>query len=878
MPAVTRPTKIPFPISSFPGINSQDSAGRLINCYAEKLADGGPAPYRWVRSPGLSQHASTSQSGYRGGLIVNNLSFETWENNASTVDDNGNVTSLGNFPGTQKVSIARNQAYPTPDVVAVDIDNGAYVLGSATVEPATATATISGSSLVAGTVLTLTFLNSILAQNANWPVSISYTVLATDTLTTIATALKNAINANNVLSSANLTATSSGAVITISQSGSIGNSTSITFSQAGGTANLGNETILFNPSSGNLSGGSAVAGIAGTQLILNDIIALTFSNPNISSFPVTINYSVPSSASLSAIAAALASAINANSILIAAGVSATSAAAVFTGSISGTTLTVSAVSSGTLAVGQAISGNGVTVATITALGTGSGGTGTYTISVSQTVSSTTIYSAGVSISQSGGYNTSTFLLFSTGEVGNSNVAFNPTSGNLTGGQGTYGAFTGSPEFYNGQGNLPQPNSVCFQDGYFFFTIANCKCYATQLNGLTLSPLTYVTAESKSDVTLLRGIAFSGLLFLMTTGGTEIWQDVANPAPAFPYGRQAVLEFGLAQANAVAGWETEFSNLIWVAQDHGVYWIQPGPSAPIKISPPDLDRLIEVQLREGNTLEAGCYIFAGKKFWHLSCPDWTWEFNLNERKWNERWSLNSGVQGRWRATGGHPAFDKWLLGDEQSGNLLWVDVSNFTENGAIQLMRIESGPVKDFPNQLRIARADFDFETGVGIAVGNFVMNVSGAASGTNGVVRLTVNNTAQAETNDYVSVSGITGTTEANGIWPITVIDATHIELQGSQFANAYVSGGTAVDLSSPANAQNPQVAVSCSKDGGNTWGNPLVRQLGAQAITQWNRVSVKNMGQSSIAGARWRLDCSDPVECIFLGGTQSSDPRAAGV
>jgi len=67
------------------------------------------------------------------------------------------------------------------------------------------------------------------------------------------------------------------------------------------------------------------------------------------------------------------------------------AAAVVTGSISTTTLTVSAVTSGQLGVGSEISGTGITAGTyITALGTGLGGTGTYTVSASQTVSSTTI--------------------------------------------------------------------------------------------------------------------------------------------------------------------------------------------------------------------------------------------------------------------------------------------------------------------------------------------------------------------------------------------------------------------------------------------------------------------------------------------------------
>lgn len=70
--------------------------------------------------------------------------------------------------------------------------------------------------------------------------------------------------------------------------------------------------------------------------------------------------------------------------------------AVVTGSIAATTLTVTAVTSGTLRVGQIISGTGITAGTkITALGTGRGGTGTYTVGTSQTASSTTVTASGV---------------------------------------------------------------------------------------------------------------------------------------------------------------------------------------------------------------------------------------------------------------------------------------------------------------------------------------------------------------------------------------------------------------------------------------------------------------------------------------------------
>lgn len=60
-------------------------------------------------------------------------------------------------------------------------------------------------------------------------------------------------------------------------------------------------------------------------------------------------------------------------------------------SISGTTLTVGGTITGTYAIGQILSGTGVTAdTTITAFLTGTGGSGTYTVSASQTVGSTTI--------------------------------------------------------------------------------------------------------------------------------------------------------------------------------------------------------------------------------------------------------------------------------------------------------------------------------------------------------------------------------------------------------------------------------------------------------------------------------------------------------
>ena len=68
----------------------------------------------------------------------------------------------------------------------------------------------------------------------------------------------------------------------------------------------------------------------------------------------------------------------------------------FTGSMSGTTLTVTALLQGSpIVAGMYVDGSSVTDGTyITAMGTGSGGTGTYTINQSVTASSTTMYAHG----------------------------------------------------------------------------------------------------------------------------------------------------------------------------------------------------------------------------------------------------------------------------------------------------------------------------------------------------------------------------------------------------------------------------------------------------------------------------------------------------
>ncbi|HEV8492025.1 MAG TPA: hypothetical protein VGR76_07130, partial [Candidatus Angelobacter sp.] len=182
---------------------------------------------------------------------------------------------------------------------------------------------------------------------------------------------------------------------------------------------------------------------------------------------------------------------------------------------------------------------------------------------------------------------------------------------------------------------------------------------------------------------------------------------------FPFTRSYVLQRGLLSPYAIAGHQDGFGSMLgWVADDSSVVRHN-GTPVPQKISPPDLDRLIAA-VTDKSTLEASVYIAGGHPKWRLTCATFTWEFDIGSQKWNE---CSSYQQTRTRAIGGHSAFGKWIMGDTQAGQLIYIDPTNYGELGNPLQFQLESGPVANFPNRTRVARADFNFVTGVGQATG-----------------------------------------------------------------------------------------------------------------------------------------------------------------
>ncbi|MET4210523.1 hypothetical protein [Bradyrhizobium sp. LA2.1] len=260
-------------------------------------------------------------------------------------------------------------------------------------------------------------------------------------------------------------------------------------------------------------------------------------------------------------------------------------------------------------------------------------------------------------------------------------------------------------------NIGTPNSVFDMDGFFIFTYGDGTIQASGLNAVTINTLDKTKEQAKPGG-LTRGLRFNGQAYVWGPTFGAVYSNTAQPT-GFPFTRSYVIQRGLLSPYAVAGHEDGFgSALIWVADDNSVVQHNGTPN-PLKISPPDLDRLIAA-VTDKTTLEASVYISQGHPKWVLSCPAFTWEFDLGSQKWNERASYQ---QARWRAISGVSAFGKWITGDTQGGRLLYVSEQSYDEKGNPLQFQIESGPVLNFPNRTKVARADFNFVVGVGQATG-----------------------------------------------------------------------------------------------------------------------------------------------------------------
>jgi hypothetical protein len=240
-------------------------------------------------------------------------------------------------------------------------------------------------------------------------------------------------------------------------------------------------------------------------------------------------------------------------------------AASFTGSISGTTMTVTAIASGTLFVGQIISGTGITSGTyiVNQLTGTTGSTGTYTVSVipaTNPTGSITITGAVGVLSQNSVLNGTTKITGNTTISGTADISGNTTIGGNTtvGGTSTLNgntAITGTLSVtqdatFSGTGEIVVPVGTTAQRsalpiaGMFRYnsTTGFYESYST-VAGKTISSITYVTTTATLTTSTNHGLtsgnvvtitgaspsAYNGTFSITVTGTTTFTYTMAtNP--------------------------------------------------------------------------------------------------------------------------------------------------------------------------------------------------------------------------------------------------------------------------------------------------------------------------------------------------------------
>lgn len=270
----------------------------------------------------------------------------------------------------------------------------------------------------------------------------------------------------------------------------------------------------------------------------------------------------------------------------------------------------------------------------------------------------------------------------------------------------------SPPASLGDGDLPQPLTVMFLDGYFVFPIRDGRFFNSGLNDTTIDALDFGKAESRPGG-LFNAVPFGEQLMLLGPSSIEVWQNTGN-ATGTPFSRAAVIPKGLASTFAIAGFEEGFSSLIFVGDDNAVYRLD-GGYVPSKISTPDLDRLIE-KVEDKTTLDVSVSIASGHMRAAVTGPGFTWEYELQTGFWHERKSYQKQ---NWRARVSVKAFgEKWVYGDRETDDVWMLDPDRMREGDAPLVMSVWSLPASGFPNRVGVPRADFDIIVGVGLVTGD----------------------------------------------------------------------------------------------------------------------------------------------------------------
>ena len=528
--------------------------------------------------------------------------------------------------------------------------------------------------------------------------------------------------------------------------------------------------------------------------------------------------------------------------------------AVFTGSISATTLTVASMSSGTLAVGQSVYGVGVTLETvITALGSGSGGAGTYTVNVSQTVSTRGLNSAAVgavfTATSAGTLLTVSAVASGTIYVGQTVQGAGVAAGTIikalgtgTGGAGTYtlsqantvavGVTMYGINFSvlpSTDGAFSGANSVDIVDNYFVYDHPGSQQWgSTDL----LSPISASTSYANKDGApdnIVALIVDHREVYLMGEVSSEVWVDVG--AVPFPFQRipGTSTQHGIAAKFSVARLGNSFA---YVSRNNRgqAQIMQMKGYIPNRISTHAVENSLANQYVDDAI--SWTYQLEGHEVYVVTFPtlSLTWAYDATTDMWHKwLYTANDSLYQRHRGNCSAVFQGMVLVGDYENGKLYELDKLNYTDDGQ-NVRRLRRAPhlVADLQRQY-FDEFQIQFQPGVG---------TTGLSVGTGDI---------------YVASPYIIYPNASFVIGPL----------------ETYVIGTQGI-LSNTSTTTNPQAMLRWSNDGGSTWSKYYTCSIG-QLGRYKNRAIWRRLGMAR--DRVFEVSITDPVNAVIV----SANLKASG-
>ena len=525
----------------------------------------------------------------------------------------------------------------------------------------------------------------------------------------------------------------------------------------------------------------------------------------------------------------------------------TPTAATIQASISGTTLTVSRTLSGTLAIGQALYGIGLSNETVILSGSGT----TWTLNKSQTIASSQMYASNT-------------------------IAFMGAIADVTVGATTYHQLTVSPSvnLYLGQtivGTGVSDQTIITQivtagSSYYInkaYTISSEQMYALNFTQIpntdgaftgadvvdtvdnyfvynnpgtqqwaasnTLSPITAALSFSSKDGSpdnLVSLIVDHREVYLLGENSSEVWVDVGS----FPFPLQRVpgtnTQHGIVAKFSVSRLGNSFAYVSRNIRGQAQIMMMQG-YMPTRISTHAVENTLVNQ--KVDDAIAWTYQLEGHEVYVVSFPtlDLTWAYDVSTQMWH-KWLYvdNNNVFHRHRGNCLALFQGMVLVGDWQNGKIYELDPNNYTDDGdTIRRVRrcphLVSDLQREFFDELQL-----QFQPGVGQG-GTFI------SSGT------------------YLGANLVIPPTQTYSI-PVLGI---------------YIIGNS-VNINTTNPYTNPQAMLRWSNDGGSTWSREYWIPIGQQGKYK-NRAIWRRLGTAR--DRVYEVVMTDPVKAVIVSANLKS-------